>query len=79
MLIDRDGATESITALADDVECDYRAVHDDVSLLRERGLLFVVDDDRTKRRYVPYERINLDVELVAPGVVKSQRRRKTGH
>lgn len=64
LLIDTDGASESITALAADLDRDYRTVHDDVSLLAEHGLLFVVDDGQSKRPYVPYERIHLDVELV---------------
>ena len=62
-LIDIDGAAESITAVANELERDYRAVHDDVSLLADRGLLFIIDEGQSKRPYVPYERIHLDVEL----------------
>lgn len=64
LLIDTDGASESITALATNLDRDYRTVHDDVSLLSEYGLLFVVDEGQSKRPYVPYDRIHLDVELV---------------
>lgn len=66
VLMDIDGAAESITALADDLDRDYRTVHDDVSLLNDYGLLFIVEDGRTKRPYLPYERIYLDIELVGP-------------
>lgn len=59
-----DGAAESISALADDLDRDYRTVHDDVSLLADYGLLFIVEDGRSKRPYLPYERIHLDVDLV---------------
>lgn len=62
-LIDIDGAAESITAVANELERDYRTVHDDVSLLADHGLLFIIDEDQSKRPYVPYERIHLDVEL----------------
>lgn len=62
-LIDIDGAAESITAVANELERDYRPVHDDVSLLADHGLLFIVDEGQSKRPYVPYERIHLDVEL----------------
>jgi len=62
-LIDIDGAAESITAVANELERDYRTVHDDVSLLADRGLLFIIDEGKSKRPYVPYERIHLDVEL----------------
>jgi predicted transcriptional regulator len=60
-----DGAAESITALAEILDRDYRTVHDDISLLAGHGLLFIVEDGRAKRPYLPYERIHLDVELVS--------------
>ena len=41
-----------------------RPVHDDISLLADYGLLFVVDDGQRKRPYLPDERIHLDVEFV---------------
>ena len=39
-------------------------VHDDVSLLADHGLVFLIEDGRSKRPYLPYERIHLDVEFV---------------
>jgi predicted transcriptional regulator len=63
-LVAIDGAAESIAALATALDRDYRTVHDDVSLLADHGLLFIVEDGRAKRPYIPYERIRLDVELV---------------
>ena len=66
-LVDIDGAAENITALAGTLERDYRTVHDDVTLLADYGLVFVVDEGQSKRPYVPYERIHLDVELIARG------------
>jgi predicted transcriptional regulator len=63
-LMATDGAAESISALAEALDRDYRTVHDDVSLLADRGLLFIVEDGQSKRPYLPYERIHLDVELV---------------
>ena len=63
-LVDTDGAAESITALSETLDRDYRPVHDDVTLLADYGLLFVVSEGGSKRPYVPYERIHLDVELV---------------
>jgi predicted transcriptional regulator len=65
-LMSTDGAAESISALAETLERDYRTVHDDVTLLAEYGVVFIVeDDDRSKRPYLPYERIHLDMELTA--------------
>ncbi|OYR55213.1 HVO_A0114 family putative DNA-binding protein [Halorubrum halodurans] len=65
-LMNTDGAAESISALAETLERDYRTVHDDVTLLADYGIVFIVeDDDRSKRPYLPYERIHLDVELTA--------------
>jgi predicted transcriptional regulator len=63
-LMATDGAAESISALADALDRDYHTVHNDVSLLADYGLLFIVEDGQAKRPYLPYERIHLDVELV---------------
>jgi len=63
-LMATEGAAESISALAEALDRDYRTVHDDVSLLADYGLLFIVEDGQAKRPYLPYERIHLDVELV---------------
>jgi predicted transcriptional regulator len=59
-----DGAAASISAFADALDRDYRTVHDDVTLLADYGLVFVVEEGQAKRPYLPYERIHLDVELV---------------
>jgi predicted transcriptional regulator len=63
-LLDLEGAVESISALADNLGRDYRTVHDD-ALLDRHGLLFLVEEGRAKRPYLPYRRIHIDVELVA--------------
>ncbi|TKX72744.1 hypothetical protein EXE46_15440 [Halorubrum sp. GN11_10-6_MGM] len=64
VLMDTDSAAESISALAETLDRDYKTVHDDVTLLAEYGVMFLVeDDDRAKRPYLPYGRIRLDVEL----------------
>jgi len=59
-----EGAYESISALAEVLDRDYRTVHDDVSLLADYGLVFMIDAGQAKQPYLPYERIHLDVELV---------------
>ena len=66
VLVAADGAAESIAALAADLDRDYSAVHDEVTLLADYGLLFVVDDGQSRRPYLPYDRVHLDVELVGP-------------
>lgn len=63
-LVDTDGAAESISALAEDLDRDYRTVHDDVTLLADYGLMFIVEEGQSKRPYLPYKRIHLDVDLV---------------
>ncbi|WP_449404912.1 HVO_A0114 family putative DNA-binding protein [Halococcus sediminicola] len=50
-------------ALADTLDRDYRLVHDDVGVLDQYGLIFVVNEGQTKRSYVPYQRVHPDVEL----------------
>ena len=47
-LIATEGAAESISALATDLDRDYRPVHDDVGVLDQYGLIFVVEDGRAK-------------------------------
>jgi len=65
-LMDTDSAAESINALAKTLNRDYRVVHDDVTLLADYGLLFIVDDDsRSRHPYIPYERIQIHIELIA--------------
>lgn len=64
-VMNTEGAADSISALATDLGRDYRTVHDDVMLLERYGLLYLVEEGRAKRPYVPYRRIHLDVELVA--------------
>jgi predicted transcriptional regulator len=64
VLVATNGAAESIAALAADLEQDYSAVHDDVSLLADYGLLFIMEDGQSRRPYLPYERLHLEVELV---------------
>ena len=66
VLVATDGAAESTAALAADLDRDYSAVHDEVTLLADYGLLFVVDDGQSRRPYLPYDRVHLDVELVGP-------------
>jgi predicted transcriptional regulator len=63
LLIAIDGAAESISALADALDRDYRPVHDDVGTLNQYGLIFIVDEGQTRRPYVPYRRVHLDIEL----------------
>jgi len=63
LLIAINGAAESISALADALDRDYRPVHDDVGVLDQYGLIFVIDEGQTKRPYVPYRRVRLDVVL----------------
>lgn len=62
-----EGAAESIAALAETLDRDYRTVHDDVSLLADYGLVFIIKEGRSKRPYLPYERIHLDVEFAGKG------------
>jgi predicted transcriptional regulator len=45
--------TESIAGFAANLDRDYSAVHDDVSLLADYGLLFVIEDGHSRRPYLP--------------------------
>jgi len=63
-LVDTEGIPESITAFAETLERDYRTVHDDVTLLADYGLLFLVEEGQSRRPYLPYTQIHLDVDLL---------------
>lgn len=65
-LQDTTGAAESIAALAKALDRDYRTVHDDVTMLADYGLLFLIEEGQAKRPFLPYDRIHLDVDLVRP-------------
>ena len=58
------GAHESIAVLAADIDRGYHTVHDDVTLLADYGLLFVIEDGQSRRPCLPYGRIHLKFELV---------------
>lgn len=52
-LVATDGAAESIAALADALDRDYRPVHGDVGVLERYGLVFSVEECRAKRPFLP--------------------------
>jgi Predicted transcriptional regulator len=75
-LLNTDGAAESISVLADELNRDYRTVHGDVSLLADYGLLFVFDEGQSKTSYCPASGfIPMSTSLVV-SQAKSQRLRE---
>jgi predicted transcriptional regulator len=59
-----DEPASSIAALARRIDRSYSVVHDDLDVLAEYRIVEFRHDGRTKRPFVPYERIHLDVEIV---------------
>jgi predicted transcriptional regulator len=57
---------ESITALADRLDRTYSAVHDDVEVLADHGIVKFRESDQSRGPFVPYERIEFDVTISAP-------------
>lgn len=74
-LMATEGAVESISALAEDLDRDYRVVHDDISLLADHGLLFIVEDGQSKRPYLPMSRSISTSNSSGGSLVRSPRRR----
>lgn len=67
-----------MSTLTETLNRDHKTVQDDVTLLADYGIVFIVeDDDRSKRPYLPYERIRLDVELTANDSGEKLQRRET--
>ena len=60
-----DDPAESITALAERVDCNYSAVHDDVDVLKAAGVVKFRTNGRSKQPFVPYEIIEFDVTIRA--------------
>jgi len=56
---------DTISAVADALDRDYKSVHDDLDVLAEHGI--VRFDERTKGRgkrpYIPYENVRVELEL----------------
>ena len=56
---------ESISQLADRLERNYADVHTDVQVLADNHILYFKTDRRTKQPVIPYDRVRLDIEVVA--------------
>ena len=54
--------TSSIRELSKLLRRDYKNVYQDVQLLKKTGL---IHQDKTKRIYVPWDKINAEIALVA--------------
>ena len=61
-----DRPPESIRALADRLDRDVHDVHDDLYLLAEYEIVYFEEDGRTKKPYVPYDTVRLEVEFGLP-------------
>jgi len=57
---------ESITDLADRLDRSYSAVHGDVEVLAEYGIVRYREVGQSKQPFVPYETIEFDVTIRAP-------------
>ena len=56
----------SISALADRLGRSYSAVHEDVEVLADHGIVHYRRSGRAKEPFVPYDRIRFDVTVEAP-------------
>ena len=57
---------ESIRALAGRLNRDVHDVHDDLHLLAEYDIIHFEEDGRTKKPYVPYDTVRIEVEFGLP-------------
>jgi len=60
-----DEPVESITALAERVDRNYSAVHDDVEVLKTAGVVKFRTNGKSKQPFVPYETVEFDVTVRA--------------
>lgn len=57
---------DSIRALAGRLDRDVHDVHDDLHLLAEYDIIHFEDDGRSKKVYVPYDTVRVEVEFGLP-------------
>ncbi|MDL5363889.1 transcriptional regulator [Halalkalicoccus sp. NIPERK01] len=57
---------ESIRALASRLDRDVHDVHNDLHLLAEYGIIHFEEDGRSKKPYVPYDTVRIEVEFGLP-------------
>lgn len=57
---------DSIRQLADRLERDVKTVHDDLKVLAEYGIVHYEQAGRAKRPFVPYETIEVSLEISGP-------------
>lgn len=62
---------DSISDLADDLERDYKNVHNDLELLHSHGIVKYQDDGRKKQPYIPYDKVRVEMELDRASEVKA--------
>lgn len=56
---------DSISDLADRLGRNYSDVHGDVEVLADHDIVYFDTDGRAKRPVIPYERVRVDIEVVA--------------
>ena len=59
-------SADSIRKLANRVDRDVKSVHDDLGVLAEYDIVHFEQDGRAKRPFVPYERIEVSLEISTP-------------
>jgi predicted transcriptional regulator len=60
---------DSIRGLADRLGRDVKSVHDDLGVLGEYDIVYFEHDGRAKRPFVPYETIEVRLDISAPNSV----------
>ena len=56
---------DSISDLADRLGRNYSDVHGDVEVLADHDIVYFDTDGRAKKPVIPYERVRVDIEVVA--------------
>lgn len=62
-LIQIDEAVENIEELAGDLEVDPQTLREDLAVLAENELVFLIEEDELQYAFLPYEQIQLDVTI----------------
>jgi len=56
---------DSISDLAERLDRNYSEIHGDVEVLADHDIVYFDTDGRAKKPVIPYERVRVDIEVVA--------------
>lgn len=70
--------SESIRALAAELDRDVRQVHDDLRLFADHGIVHFRQEGNAKQPYVPYDRVEISMTILSDDAASDSSRARAG-